>query len=59
MGETTQGADLKAQIRDHYAERAVAAGQAQPCGCGCNCGPTSVEPLDDVARGLYGVAPVS
>ena len=55
MGETTQGADLKAQIRDHYAERAVAAGQAQPCGCGCNCGPTSVEPLDDVARGLYSV----
>jgi arsenite methyltransferase len=55
MGETTQGADLKAQIRDHYAERAVAAGQALPCGCGCNCGPTSVEPLDDVARGLYSV----
>ncbi len=55
MGETTQDADLKAQIRDHYAERAVAAGQAQPCGCGCNCGPTSVEPLDDVARGLYSV----
>jgi SAM-dependent methyltransferase len=56
MGETTQDADLKAQIRDHYAERAVAAGRAQPCGCGCNCGPSAaVEPLDDVARGLYSV----
>ena len=55
MGETTQDADLKAQIRDHYAERAVAAGQAQPCGCGCSCGPAAVEPLDDVARGLYSV----
>ena len=55
MGETTQDAELKAQIRDHYAERAVAAGQAQPCGCGCSCGPTAVEPLDDVARGLYSV----
>ena len=55
MGETTQDAELKAQIRDHYAERAVAAGQAQPCGCGCSCGPAAVEPLDDVARGLYSV----
>ena len=55
MGETTQDADLKTQIRDHYAERAVAAGQAQPCGCGCSCGPAAVEPLDDVARGLYSV----
>src|SRR5512133_1549784 len=56
MGETTQDAELKAQIREHYAGRAVAASQAQPCGCGCNCGPTAaVEPLDDVARGLYSV----
>jgi arsenite methyltransferase len=44
--------DLKQQIRDHYAERAVAA-QAQPCGCGCTCGPAAVEPMDDGARGLY------
>ena len=55
MSETTQDADLKAQIRDHYAERAVAASQAQPCGCGCSCGPAAVEPQDDVARGLYAV----
>ncbi len=56
MGETTQDADLKAQIRNHYADRAVAAGRPQPCGCGCNCGPAApVEPLDDVARGLYSV----
>ena len=55
MGETTQDADLKAQIRDHYAERAVAATQAQPCGCGCSCGPAAVEPNDELARGLYSV----
>jgi len=45
--------DLKDQIRDHYAERAVAASQAQPCGCGC--GPAAVEPNDELARGLYSV----
>ena len=39
MPETQSDAELKAQIRDHYAERAVAASQSQPCGCGCNCGP--------------------
>ena len=56
MSETTQDAELKAQIRDHYAERAVAASQSQPCGCGCSCGPAaSVEPMEDVARGLYSV----
>jgi SAM-dependent methyltransferase len=56
MTETTQDAELKAQIRDHYAERAVAASQSQPCGCGCSCGPAAaVEPMDDVARGLYSV----
>ena len=47
--------DLKEQIRDHYAERAVAASQAQPCGCGCSCGPAATEPLDELARGLYSV----
>ena len=50
---------LKAQIRDHYAERAVAAAQAASPGCcgsssGC-CGKTVVEPQDEVARGLYAV----
>jgi len=51
-GADDQG--LKSQIRDHYAERAVAAGKAQPCSCGC--GPaTSVEPQDEFARGLYAV----
>ncbi len=56
MSETTQDADLKAHIRDHYAERALAASRSQPCGCGCSCGPaTQVEPMDDVARGLYSV----
>ena len=55
--ETT---DLKAQIRDHYAERAVAATQATaPASC---CGPSSaaaagppVEAQDELARGLYDV----
>jgi arsenite methyltransferase len=55
MSETTDR-DLKGQIRDHYAERAVAATQAQPCGCGCSCGPAAVEPQDEFARGLYTVA---
>jgi len=53
MNQTPEEADLKTRIRDHYAERAVAASQAQPCGCGCSCGPAAVEPLDDIARGLY------
>ena len=55
MTGTAQDAGLKAQIRDHYAQRAVAAAQAQPCSCGCSCAPAAVEPLDDVARGLYSV----
>ena len=56
MSETTEDAQLKDQIRDHYAERAVAASQSQPCGCSCSCGPVAtVEPMDDVARGLYSV----
>ena len=57
MGDTTSDAGLKAQIRDHYAERAVAASQAQPCSCGCSCGPNAAaaEPQDELARGLYAV----
>ena len=56
MADTTNDADLKTRIRDHYAERAVAASQAQPCGCGCACGPAAaVEPNDELARGLYDI----
>ncbi len=55
MGETRQDADLKEQFREHYAERAVAATQGQPCGCGCSCSPAVVEPNDELARGLYSV----
>ena len=55
MSQPPSDADLKTHIRDHYAERAVAVSQAQPCGCGCSCGPAAVEPLDDIARGLYAV----
>ena len=47
------GNNLKDQIRDHYAERAVAASQEQPCGCGCS--PGTVQPNDELARGLYSV----
>ena len=53
----TEDQDLKEQIRDHYAERAVAAAQAQPtscCGGGASCcGAASVEAQDEFARGLY------
>jgi arsenite methyltransferase len=48
------GEDLKDQIRDHYAERAVAASEAKPCSCSCGCAP--VEPQDEFARGLYDVS---
>jgi len=50
------GADdkgLKGQIREHYAERAVAATQSKPCSCSCSCGGDAVEPQDELARGLY------
>ena len=53
MSETTSDADLKTQIRDHYAERAVAASQPQPCSCGCSCGPAApVAPQDEFALSL-------
>jgi len=54
MSDTTTDEGLREQIREHYAERAVAASQAQPCSCGCSCGPAAaVEPQDEFARGLY------
>ena len=56
MSDTQSDTDFKTQIRDHYAERAVTASQAQPCSCGCSCGPAAVvEPQDEFARGLYAV----
>ena len=56
MSDTTTDEGLRDQIREHYAERAVAAGQAQPCSCSCSCGPAAaVEPQDEFARGLYAV----
>ena len=54
MVDTTSDAGLKAKIRDHYAERAVAAGQAKPCSCGCSPS-TEAIPQDEMARGLYAV----
>jgi len=54
MSDTTTDEGLRGQIRDHYAARAVAASQAQPCSCGCS--PIApVEPQDEFARGLYAV----
>ena len=56
MSDKTTDEGLREQIREHYAERAVAASQAQPCSCGCSCGPAAaVEPQDEFARGLYAV----
>jgi arsenite methyltransferase len=58
MSETTDQ-DLKGQIRDHYAERAVAATKAQPTSCcgpsGDSCCGSAVEAQDEFARGLYSV----
>jgi arsenite methyltransferase len=56
-----QATDLKGAIRDHYAERAVAAeGATEPvscCGPGSSCcGGTAVEAQDEFARGLYDVS---
>ena len=60
MGEQTS--DLKGRIRDHYAERAVAAKDAteplsccgSPVGSSC-CSGQSLEAQDEFARGLYDV----
>jgi arsenite methyltransferase len=49
---TKETGDLKTSIREHYAERAVAATQAKPCCCG---GGTAAQPQDEMARGLYAV----
>jgi arsenite methyltransferase len=67
MSEQTP--DLKGKIRDHYAERAVAATKAtEPASC-CGpttssccgpatscCGSTTVEAQDEFARGLYDIS---
>jgi len=54
MSDTTTDEGLREQIREHYAERAVAASQAQPCSCSCGSA-AAVEPQDEFARGLYAV----
>jgi arsenite methyltransferase len=58
-----QTSDLKGKIRDHYAERAVAAKDAtEPVSCcgpsstGSCCGGSAVEAQDEFARGLYDVS---
>jgi arsenite methyltransferase len=54
MDEAQARTDLKDQIREHYAERARDAVAGAATGCGCGCG-TTVQPQDDLARGLYAV----
>jgi arsenite methyltransferase len=54
MTDTTTDEGLKERIREHYAERAVAATQDRPCGCSC-CSTGEVQPMDELARGLYAV----
>ena len=63
MSETTDH-DLKGQIRDHYAERAVQADEATApvscCGAGSSCcGGSAVEAQDEFARGLYDITETS
>src|SRR5450756_939454 len=56
MSDTTTDEGLREQIRDHYAERAVAASQPQPCSCGCSCGPAApVAPQEETAQRLYAI----
>ncbi len=56
MEQLPNDTDLKTRIREHYAERAVAASQPQSCGCGCSCAPAApVIPQDEIAQGLYAV----
>jgi len=52
MGETRADEGLKEQIRDHYAERAVKAGERRSC---CGAAGADVVPHDELARGLYEV----
>jgi len=63
MGDarTSEGADLKEEIRERYAERAREVSEKQQaancCGSsasGC-CGPAQAVPNDELARGLYAV----
>jgi arsenite methyltransferase len=52
MTEKTQGDRLKQQIREHYAERAVAATSARKASC-CASADPAPQPQDELARGLY------
>jgi len=55
MSEGTRAATRKAQSRAHYAGRAAAAAEPQPCCSGCGCGPVDVEPQEEMTGGLYEV----
>ena len=52
MEQMPSDTDLKIRIREHYADRAVAASEAQSCGCGC-APAVPVVPQEEIARGLY------
>ena len=63
MSETSDK-DLKGQVREHYAERAVQADEATApvscCGPGSSCcGGSAVEAQDELARGLYDISETS
>jgi arsenite methyltransferase len=56
MSDAATDQDIKRRVREHYAERAVAATQpaAQPCGCSGIGGSAAVPvPQDEMAQGLY------
>jgi SAM-dependent methyltransferase len=53
MSEPTTDQGLKEAIRNHYADRAVRAGEQRSCCSSSCCG--QVQPQDELARGLYSV----
>jgi arsenite methyltransferase len=56
MSDTTTDEGLRERIREHYAERAVAASEAQPTDRACSCGGAAeAVAQDEMARGLYAV----
>ncbi len=50
MADTRTDQEIKDQVRDHYADRAVRAASARPTSC---CASAPVAPQDELARGLY------
>jgi len=53
MTETKRDDQLRQQIREHYAERAVAAATARKACCCSSAADSVSQPQDELARGLY------